>query len=297
MVIAIIGILVALLLPAIQAVREAARRAQCANNLKQIGLGLHNYHDTHRVFPVGGARHEDGWVSDTAGWTTLILPYIELASIHQEFNFARNHNQTPNTVAALNVVSVYLCPSAEHQRNLDDRIYVGGQKQGTFRYQGVCSPVGTNPATGYPCQTWGMEPGRHSDFGVQGVLLRKDCVAMRDITDGTSHTFAVGELSWNDAVGDWQAAGQDAPTGPYLSYARSSGGSWTIVYNSVMNPMHSRGRAPTMDFNAVSFGSEHPGGAHFLMADGAVRFVNEAIDFGTYLAAASRNGKEAIQVP
>ena len=135
----------------------------------------------------------------------------------------------------------------------------------------------------------------HSDFGTQGVLVRGRSVAIRDISDGTSNTFAVGELSWSGAVGT--GADIDWATGPYHAYHRTSGGTWNVVYLSVMNPMHSRGFHPTQDWNAVSFGSDHPGGANFLLTDGSVRFVSEAIDFNIYLAAASRDGGEPLQLP
>ncbi len=299
-VIAIIGILIALLLPAVQAAREAARRLQCSNNLKQIGLALHNYHASLQVFPPGGTHAgvtdvTPRWRTDVAGWTVAVLPYMELGNQHGEFDFSTNFNSAHNSQAALTPVPTYLCPSAKEQWAADHRYYVGGQKQATFHYQGVSGPVGVNPTTGQPYQTLRPLDTTHSDFGVQGVLTRSRCVAIRDIRDGTSNTFAVGELSWSGATGE----GPDGsfPPGPYHAYHRTSGSSWTVVYQSVMNPMHSRSYKPTQDWNAVSFGSDHPGGANFLLADGSVRFVSESINFSVYLAAASRDGSEPLQLP
>jgi prepilin-type N-terminal cleavage/methylation domain-containing protein len=325
-VIAIIGILIALLLPAVQAARESARRLQCVNNLKQIGLALLVYHETHRTFPPGGAYMNDapggvyignphtgdqGWKSDSAGWTTLILPYIEQAALYDQFDFSRRYLETPNTVAATKPVETYFCPSqTEYRWSLDPRFYVRERvavnqftkrwvetKQATFHYQGVCGPVGTNPLGGlYELDTRPSEAtgGRYSPIGTQGVLPRGEGRRIREIVDGTSKTFMVGELSWSGAVPDEMWEQQNTISGPYLSYARASGGNMATIYQSVVTPINSTGLIPA-DWNMVSYGSEHPGGTNFVQADGAVRFVSESVDFATYLAAASRNGSE-VQV-
>ena len=315
-VIAIIGILVAMLLPAVQAARESARRLQCINNLKQNGLGLLTYHDTYLKFPPGGAYMNDapggvyvgtkwtgneGWASDSAGWTTMILPYLEQDLVYEQFDFSRRYLSFPNTMAATNPVETYLCPSqVEYQWSLDPRHYfvrLGAvHKQATFHYQGVCGPVGTNPAGGlYKVDTRPSEQtgGRYSSIGMQGVLTRGESQRIRDITDGTSHTYMVGELSWSGAVPD--AVWDTTKSGPYLSYARASGANMTTVYQSVVTPINSTGLVPA-DWNVVSFGSEHPGGTNFLLADGSGRFVTESVDFAAYLAAASRNGTETMEL-
>src|ERR1700722_831199 len=109
-VIAIIGILIALLLPAIQAARESARRSQCSNNLKQIGIGMHNYHDTHRVLPFGcGAP--DAVTPQTGTWAALLLPFIEQQTVYALFNFKLAMNDPGNAAAVASLVDTYVCPS------------------------------------------------------------------------------------------------------------------------------------------------------------------------------------------
>jgi prepilin-type N-terminal cleavage/methylation domain-containing protein len=298
-VIAIIALLMGLLLPAVQGVREAARRLHCGNNMKQIGLALHGYQSSNQTFPPGGAAQKeyDGWSSDICGWTIFVLPFLEHAPLYAQFDFSKDYQFSPNREAALTPVAAYLCPSAGERWSRDTRWYVNGRKQATFHYQGVCGPMGTNPTTGKPYRTRPpLEAQLHSNFGVQGVLRRQHVTAVASITDGTSNTFMAGELSWDGAAGIGTTL-LDNAVGPYVSYSRTSGTSWNTVYQSVKNPMHSRGYMPEQDWNAVSFGSNHPSGATFLLADGSVRFISEAIDFGIYLAAASRDGRELLESP
>ncbi|MFW6114306.1 MAG: DUF1559 domain-containing protein, partial [bacterium] len=125
-VIAIIGILVALLLPAVQAAREAARRMQCANNLKQMGIALHNYHDTHKTFPLGSFNLREAWPANGSNWRALILPFIEQQTVHDQLSFSASSHFMAGGAAGEDallgnevlrglVVDVYACPSGGYQ--------------------------------------------------------------------------------------------------------------------------------------------------------------------------------------
>jgi prepilin-type N-terminal cleavage/methylation domain-containing protein/prepilin-type processing-associated H-X9-DG protein len=179
-VIAVIGLLISLLLPAVQAAREAARRLGCLNNLHQIGIGLHAYHDSYKRFPLGGVemrslRLPSGQLRYPNGrqlaWSAYILPYLELKSLTDRIDFKKAFDSPENAKAAAEIVSTYLCPSVSRQSYLvEDR--------GACDYGGIYGEqiVGNN------------NPPR-------GVMLYTQCVCLRDITDGTAHTLMISEDS------------------------------------------------------------------------------------------------------
>lgn len=279
-VIAIIGILIALLLPAVQAAREAARRSQCSNNLKQLGLALHNYHDTYRTFPPAG------WASGNyLSWHVSVLPFIEQATRYDQVNFSAT-NYLQNLHIATSPIDALLCPSANKMQTLYPGSPAGESYNDgttthvtyTAHYYGVLGPKGPLPQD--PARTyslWTGAPG-HGDFATQGVLTRHACKGFRDITDGSANTFLLGELSWNDA-------------NVYRVFVR---GCTSTVSGPAKNAFYTINLVPYngSNFNDVSFGSEHPGGCQFAVADGSVKFISETIDMALYRAAASRDGGE-----
>ncbi len=283
-VIAIIGILVALLLPAVQAAREAARRTQCNNNLKQIGLALHNYHDTFKTFPAGAIT------SNEVSWHVLVLPYLELATLHARFNFnAGQYDSGTNHVGrngeAFNRVDAYLCPSSPVERmllnaphNANPPEVLGGQAPYTTHYYGVMGPKGTNPSTGV-AYSWN-NVGSHGGFARQGMFGPNSKIGLRDATDGSSNTFLVGEISWTNNV-----------TGTrYRSWMRGCRtNDWIAGCRNVTNSINTPSIAV---FHDIAFGSQHPGGTHFVLGDAAVRFVAQTVDLTAYRATASRDGDE-----
>jgi prepilin-type N-terminal cleavage/methylation domain-containing protein len=286
-VIAIIGILVALLLPAIQAAREAARRSQCNNNLKQIGIGLQNYHDTYKTFPSGGMS-----AGNRLSWHVLLLPFIERKALQDKVNFNANSGNgydvaaaaPPNNDITTDLVATYLCPSAPGTKQFEN----GSTTVYTVHYYGIMGPKGTNPATG-AAYSWDNSVAGHGGFATQGVLLRRDAVGMRDVTDGTSNTFLVGELSWSKTP-----SGVDNPS--YRRWFRGCDGSACGGNKNILDGLKVSPYNGSNNFNDVSFGSEHPGGCLFVLVDGAIKYVSENVDLTVYKSTASRDGAETDTV-
>ncbi len=279
-VIAIIGILIALLLPAVQAAREAARRAQCSNNMKQLGLAMHNYHDIYRAFPPAG------WASGNyLSWNALILPFIEQTPLHDQVNFSATA-YTQNLQIAINPIAAYLCPSATKVQTLYPGSPAGESYSDgtntyvtyTTHYYGILGPKGPLPQDATRSYTVWTGAAGQGDYATQGVLTRHNCLSFRDIIDGSANTFLLGELSWNES-------------NAYRVFVRGctaslSGSAKNVTYGINLVPYSSG------NLNDVSFGSEHPGGCQFAIADGSVKFISETVDMGLYRAAASRDGGE-----
>jgi len=304
-VIAIVGLLIALLVPAVQAAREAARRSQCANNLKQIGLALHGYHDVWQTFPpaylaqpLTGLELGAGW-----GWGMLILPYSEQRPLYDAANFDLgfgeiqvNRPDFPGGLYANNTVrrisiSMFLCPSAEGG---DGPIDVG-YNSGNF---------GESPGQYIASAGW-MDSSRSPIEGT-GVLYPNSRVAIGDINDGTSATLMIGERSRNLADAAWPGVwGGYSEPGPlctkrgwpvescvglmFLLMGRT-GPSSDIISGNIPG-----GNTPNYPgAGADGFWSRHPGGCEFLLCDGSVRFMKETLAPQVFQALASRAGGEVI---
>jgi type II secretory pathway pseudopilin PulG len=286
-VIAIIGILIALLLPAVQAARESARRTQCKNNLKQIGLGLQTYHDTVKRFPPGGFI-ETG--ANALSWHVMVLPYIEQQTRYAQFNFNTTGSTTyPAADLALALVPVpnFICPSAKLIPTNQTAEFSGGVATPPAHYLGVMGPKGTAPGGAAYANTSGTT-FPHGGFSEAGMMRRATSLTMTDAFDGTSTTFLVGELSWNDAscYRVWIRGCSSGAGGPCASTKNINWGIGITPYNGSNN------------FNDVSFGSMHAGGGtQFLMVDGSIQYLSPSIDFTIYQALASAEGKEAAAIP
>ncbi len=289
-VIAIIAVLIALLLPAVQQAREAARRSQCKNNLKQLGLALHNYHDVVNCFPPGGFHN-----GTQGSFLIGILPYLEQAPLYNTIDFTIV-NYSGLGRYAINKIPVYHCPSA---RDVLSPTETGTPPGGTAvpcyttHYYGVMGPGldQTNPATGnlYAVENSGGNAG-HGGFSSHGILRttryssvnRYGVTRMSDVKDGTTNTFLVGELSYDSQKANC-----------YRCWTRGNGGQNAIASaKNIVQGINVAGYNGSNNFNSPSFGSTHTGGAHFLMADGSVRFVSENVDMGTYLSASTMDGSE-----
>jgi len=253
-VIAIIGVLVALLLPAVQAAREAARRTECSNNLKQLGLAMHNHHDTFGQLPPGwsGATPEGapGW-----GWAAESLKFIEQSTLSDIIDFQQSTSASANAVARQTSVPFFLCPTDPGGADTFDDL---GVTVARANYVGV----------------FGSEEIEDDPSNGDGVLYHNSQTRFADITDGLSNTFMVGERSSQLEKSTWVGV----ISGGDEAMAR-------IVGSADHTP-----NSPSAHFD--DFSSLHPGGTMFLLSDGSVRFIPETIDHAVYVGAATRGGGE-----
>lgn len=277
-VIAIIGVLIALLLPAVQQAREAARRMQCSNNLKQTALAMHTYHDVHSQFPLPGMK------ANHLGWSVSILAQLEQSAIAEGLDYTEGeHHAVGRRKFGPVRIDAYLCPSAPpseiYSPQADEKY--NGQDSYAIHYFGMLGPMGVNAQTGsnYICKDTSATFGGECSEGIFWQWGSK----MRDVTDGLSNTFLLGENSW-----------QEMPYRRYWLRAKyeDSRGTLYLISKNVQNPINS---GVDDKWNAVAFGSMHPGGAMFSRGDGSVTFVAETVDFDAYLAGTSKAGGEAIR--
>jgi prepilin-type N-terminal cleavage/methylation domain-containing protein len=284
-VIAIIGILVALLLPAVQSAREAARRTQCANSLRQIGIALQNHHAALKRLPVGGDS------TSQLAWTVHTLPYFEESNVQDLIDFKPgSYLSADKNGPQLTRISSLLCPSQPQERsNLVDLNNTTDLIQGippyTNHYIGVMGPKGYNRyANGQLYKILVGSKEQHGGHATQGVLLRDDPISFRQVTDGTSKTFAVGEISWTG----YQS---------YRGWGRGSSLAYASAEPATKNLVQGINLGQPSAFNDGAFGSAHPGGTHFLFADASTHFINEDTELNVLMAAASRDGDEPAPRP
>jgi prepilin-type N-terminal cleavage/methylation domain-containing protein/prepilin-type processing-associated H-X9-DG protein len=310
-VIAIIAILIGLLLPAVQKVREAANRMSCQNNLKQIGIGLHNYHGAQGAFPPGCSLRWDHWGQSPQ---TMILPYLEQGNTYLLFDITLGpYDTASNQRAIAQKPKIYLCPSDVQQ--------------------GRDTPFGF---TSYHANsgTWRITAGGWDGvFGTAieyGGIPAQPAVRITEITDGTSNTalfaevingpynatdphhplrdcFDFGNLSARDPVAarnallaaNWRTASIPwTGTWRYRGYPWGEGNIWRGWYNHLLPPNSTcwlvNGDFWQLVTPATSF---HTGGVNVCMADGSVRFVSDRIDPLAWQAAGTRAGGEVIPLP
>lgn len=285
-VITIIGILIGLLLPAVQMVRAAAGNIQCQNNLKQLALATLNYESTYGHFPPGGYDEQNN--GNRMGWPAFILPQIEQTALSDQLNFEGDYLSGVNKQAALTPVPTFFCPMQPQQKSQLFPIFNsrGEQFQGedtyTTHYYSVAGPKGPQVVgTGdYPIDSPNEACG---GFAKSGIMHLNSKTRTGAIPDGLSNTLLLGEISWSEIQ-----------TLRIWTRGCSQGGcGWCAGCKNILNAMNLESYTTfSQDFNDVSFGSEHSGGANFAYADGSVAFVAEQIDLNVYKATASRNGKE-----
>lgn len=291
-VIAIIAILIALLLPAVQQAREAARRSSCKNNMKQIGLALHNYHDTHQVLPPGDINaggYDSGWLL-TSGSPFVrnhtvhlfILPYIEQGALYNgiDFSLATGGSDGVNGAGSAGMggggyqtitekqIIAYECPSEPFART---------PYTGSATAYAVRNAYRTNYSAVYPQYNMSTSWSAYTDNTRKSAFGHNGAAKMRDFTDGTSNTFAFIEVRMET----------DQPyRGPFWA---------AYVATSTVAPGYYRiNQMNGTKAQYLSPGSHHEGGCHALMGDGAVRFLSENMDFNTQKELTSIGGGEVI---
>ena len=259
-VIAIIAILIGLLLPAVQKVREAASRVKCQNNLKQLGLALHNYEGINNSFPPA---YQASWYGVGWGWGTYLLPYLEQQNLYNQLGlpnaiFGNGVDQAPATPLLQTRLQIFLCPS-DGSSDLNTL----KRNHAKSNYRGISGPRDPNS---YP---WG------TDFG--GVLFWNSRVRILQITDGTSNTLAIGECYLDEATGKVAALwdGMEYSVG---GFRYISDVFWGV------DDADFRLNGP----GAQAFGSRHNSGANFVFCDGSVQYINNSVSGTTLMILAGR---------
>ncbi|HVJ88016.1 MAG TPA: DUF1559 domain-containing protein [Caulifigura sp.] len=303
-VIAIIAILIALLLPAVQQAREAARRTQCKNHLKQLGLALHNYHDVFNYF-APGAIHQTGtnlpMGPNTNGhfnnwsWIMYVSPYLELSTVYNTvtpgpFNMSQALNDAVKRPVLLTPVAMFRCPS-DSGPEMNDLILFSTRPSGSTVPTALprSNYVANNGSYSFRHPLGDVANGANVNNGFFGVLgmMRTDGVLsaqngggirrIRDITDGTSNSVAIGERCYQKgkviygAAAMWGIRGSGEAAGDELTNMVNG---FACGWRSINAPEEPNVAAPT---HRRGFSSNHTGGAQFLMGDGSVRFISENI--------------------
>ena len=315
-VIAIIAVLVALLLPAVQQAREAARRTQCKNNLKQMGLALHSYHETMGTFPMGMSGWPGTLDGTLWGWGTMILPQLDAGPLYNSLAQSPGGTSPQLNLPALGFnavmasfsptnpllqtrLSVYRCPSDSGS----DTVTIppdglnGSIQQSTYIY-------GRSNYPGVIGATFSLATGLLVPDGAFG---ESSSVRLRDFTDGTSNTFLVGERRSPGMKNGFYVGGDTVWCGANDDVSPLSDWQGFAIHLGICdepNEINAVISSPPDATNSVaysSFGSQHTGGAHFLFADGSVRFISENIATGppnrpgsTYQNLANRSDGQII---
>lgn len=295
-VIAIIAVLIALLLPAVQQAREAARRSQCKNNLKQLGLAMHNYHDNFSVFPFGcitainGAIPAPGTSNSRQNWFHMILPYVDQAPLYMIISPRIQNNEFPGGwPEATTIISVFQCPSDPANPKITNQGFHGNY---------------------LPCHG-SSHSGANATFAVtNGLFYPLSRTSMRSVTDGTSNTIMFSEIKLQaDNAGAPLGAGNvvcGAPHDLRGRYHNTYHGNATFstirppntLVGDVMQYCQGTTNVPCRACSSgnieIHARSWHTGGVHATMADGAVRFISDNINTATFNALGTISGGESI---
>jgi prepilin-type N-terminal cleavage/methylation domain-containing protein/prepilin-type processing-associated H-X9-DG protein len=303
-VIAVIGVLIALLLPAVQSAREAARRLQCVNNLKQLGLALHNYHDTNNAIPqgTGAVLCDDGFLHSSISWAVSILPQLEQGPLYNSANFSLSlegpcFGSDANTTVRSAWVSLFLCPSDP------DRV-------GHLSYRGVAGSTvfaGDEALMAFPGEP---NPGRKPD----GLLYFRSHERISSVLDGTGYTALVAERlrGWGlGAIGRTQLSSKTLTqflAGPSCELDTPFWANYGLLGGSLSTALLNFSRPPNSELPSCltsgtrlwiylgyeNASSAHPGGVNVLFGDGSIRFIKNSVNPLPWAALATRAGGEVI---
>lgn len=290
-VVAIIGILTGLLLPAVQKIREAANRMKCTNNLKQIGLAMHNYESRTGEFPPGFGSYvlPDGRNSPAGagwGWTAYLLDDLEQSNLRRQIDISKSIMDPSHQAVRTQSLQVFLCPSDPGPRTIPIYEFNSGSFSGNVLTQAARS----NYVAVFGTDEVADDPPALAD----GVFYRNSAIRTADITDGLSNTYFVSERSTRLASITWLGAiyGSGVPKNPLTG----SPGTW-VGEGAAVHVLGHASNEPGHGPNGVSghvddFSSYHPTGVNFLRGDGSVRIINDSINPALYQALTTRAGGE-----
>jgi prepilin-type N-terminal cleavage/methylation domain-containing protein/prepilin-type processing-associated H-X9-DG protein len=286
-VIAIIAVLIGLLLPAIQKVREAANRASCQNNLHQIGVALHNHHDGQGSFPSGyrcqpvnpskADQTAPGW-----GWAALLLPYVEQGNLAQQIDFNLSVEHSSNLAARTTVVKLYVCPS-----DRSTGLFTIADKNNNALAQAATNSYAASHGIGVDLDE------ELDDFN--GLFSRNSKVRIADVTDGTSNTIAIGERGSFFTQTPWAGAVSFGTTritagAPTSNPAAVEDAPTQALVHVAVHTLNDANADPE------DFFTPHTGNAMFLFGDGSVRPVRTRVSLSILQALATRNGGEVVNL-
>jgi prepilin-type N-terminal cleavage/methylation domain-containing protein/prepilin-type processing-associated H-X9-DG protein len=307
-VIAIISVLIGLLLPAVQKIREAANRLRCTNNLKQLALAAHQHHDGKGEFPTGFHTVETsggGYVNGTS-WEVELLPYFEQENLKNRWDYIdfRNNVAGDRTAITAQVLKVLVCPSDP----VPDRVYHVVDLLPQYVY-----------AEGfYGLSSYGGNAGKRSFplnlVSRDGILFQDSRIGLADVTDGASNTFLFGERTHLDPEYDRLTLALNPAFYPFAKFGQWAGvfttGGGSLVQHLLSTPVPINYRVPAgipaneflsatgaENNRLCAYGSGHPGGANYALVDGSVRFLSDKIDLGILQALSTRAGGEVISLP
>ncbi|HUY31481.1 MAG TPA: DUF1559 domain-containing protein [Pirellulales bacterium] len=273
-VIAVVGLLLALLLPAVQAARETARRGQCTNNLKQMGLACQSYHDSLMSFPPGycaSISYVDGQTDTTPGWgwAAFILPQIEQCAVKGNIHFSLPVEDPRNNPAVQSNIGVYLCPSD----SLPPRPFTIPD--------GAGNPLAVAAPSSYAGCIGGDSSGVSDATGL-GIFYRNSGTRISDVRDGTSTTILVGEKAWANAQGVWAGAVNRGVClrGKY-NPCPANGAAWDPAPALVLSHSHLNNPLTDPDGGLDDFSSNHVAGSNFVFADASVHFIRSVTADGS----------------
>jgi prepilin-type N-terminal cleavage/methylation domain-containing protein/prepilin-type processing-associated H-X9-DG protein len=294
-VIAIIAVLIALLLPAVQAAREAARRAQCTNNLKQIGLAMHNYHDSNGCFPFALIQANDKYSCFTG-----ILPYMEQSPLFASYNTNLSPRNEGNTTTSGTTIATYMCPSVTVPYSKPDisvKDYLAPTSYATSNGNAYADLYSRRHLYGQPTGViTGASTTNSGDTANPLTTVACPAISVGSITDGSSNTLLAGEQDYglkNDFF---------SSTNARAGMLRGGQGVWAHGYPRGLN-FSTWGKLnhhlvttdnTSEDSGIYAFRSQHPGGVNFAFADGSVRFIKDSISKPIYRGLSTRAGGEVL---
>lgn len=282
---AVLGLLGALLMPAVQSARESSHRAACQNNLKQIGLALQLYHEVHHAFPPGYTTQVNpsdrddlgpGW-----GWAALILPHLERGEVFAAINLTKPIEDAQNENVRLTSLRVYTCPSdADFQTRFNVPDYETGSTICGQAASNYVASVGTVRQTCKRCRDY-----------FDGVFGRNSRMQIKDIPDGTSKTFAVGERCHSLSTPTWAGVPKHSMVVDHLKEGKVAAGPAYVLGTTFLHGNEEELEVRSRETVAEIFGSQHPGVMNFALCDGSVTTIALEIDDVVFQQWSTRRGE------